>query len=280
MAIVAVSVILAHWLSVRLVLGAPGPGRSIRQSFVATTAGPSRLALVVLALWAALPSTGFPVEVSRSIGQVLSAALVVLLGWSATRALGVAAGLYLRRFRLDAEDNLLARKHVTQVRVLKRAGDILIGLVTVAAALMSFPSVRAYGVSLFASAGAAGLVVGLAARPLLTNLIAGVQIAVTQPIRLEDTVVVEGERGWVEEITSTYVVVRLWAECPPRAAQAPRGGERPNSRFPSGANVSPDRLDLLGLQDVAPRRHVALPVRHRIEEAVALVVRELPEIEG
>ena len=108
------------------------------------------------------------------------------------------------------DDNLLARKHVTQVRVLKRAGEVLIALVTAAAALMTFASVRVYGLSLFASAGAASLVVGLAARPLLTNLIAGVQIAVTQPIRLEDAVIVEGEWGWVEEITSTYVVVGLW----------------------------------------------------------------------
>jgi small-conductance mechanosensitive channel len=75
---------------------------------------------------------------------------------------------------------------------------------------MTFPSVQAYGLSLFASAGAASVVVGLAARPLLTNLIAGLQIAVTQPIRLEDAVLLEGEWGWIEEITTTYVVVRLW----------------------------------------------------------------------
>jgi small-conductance mechanosensitive channel len=75
---------------------------------------------------------------------------------------------------------------------------------------MTFPSVRQYGVSLFASAGVAGLVVGLALRPLLTNLLAGVQLAITQPIRIEDAVVVEGESGWIEEITATYVVVRIW----------------------------------------------------------------------
>ena len=75
---------------------------------------------------------------------------------------------------------------------------------------MTFEPVRQYGVSLFASAGVAGLVVGLAARPVLSNLIAGIQLAVTQPIRIEDAVVVENESGRVEEITSTYVVVRLW----------------------------------------------------------------------
>jgi small-conductance mechanosensitive channel len=75
---------------------------------------------------------------------------------------------------------------------------------------MSFDSVRQYGVSLFASAGVAGLAVGLAAKPLLGNLIAGVQIALTQPIRIDDAVVVENEWGWIEEFTSTYVVIRLW----------------------------------------------------------------------
>jgi small-conductance mechanosensitive channel len=70
--------------------------------------------------------------------------------------------------------------------------------------------VRQYGVSLFASAGVAGIIAGLAARPVLSNLFAGVQLAVTQPIRLEDAVTVENEYGWIEEITSTYVVIRLW----------------------------------------------------------------------
>ncbi len=212
LAAAATVALLAHWLSLRLVLRVPMPGRArgFLQTFVATTTGPSRLAVVVLALWAALPSTDFPAAASRGIGQVLLVGLIVLVGWSAMRAIEVAAALHLRRFRLDVDDNLLARKHVTQVHVLRRAGGILIALVTAAAALMSVDSVRAYGVGLFASAGAASLVVGLAARPLLTNLIAGVQIAVTQPIRLEDAVIVEGEWGWVEEIASTYVVVRLW----------------------------------------------------------------------
>jgi len=116
----------------------------------------------------------------------------------------------LRRFHTESEDNLLARKHVTQMRILQRVAKTILVIFTAAAALMSFDSVRQYGVSLFASAGAAGLVVGLAARPVLSNLLAGIQIAMTQPIRVEDQVVVEGETGSVETITSTYVVVRLW----------------------------------------------------------------------
>src|SRR5262249_52756260 len=102
------------------------------------------------------------------------------------------------------------RKHLTQVRVFKRVIDTLIIIMAVSAALMTFESVRQYGVSLFASAGAAGPLVGLAARPLLRHLIAGVQIAITQPIRIEDAVIIENEWGWIEDIASTYVVIRLW----------------------------------------------------------------------
>jgi small-conductance mechanosensitive channel len=122
----------------------------------------------------------------------------------------MAAARYMQRFRLDTNENLLARKHVTQVRVFKRVIHTLIVIIAVSMALMTFESVRQYGVSLFASAGAAGLIVGLAARPLLSNLIAGVQIAVTQPIRIDDAVIIENEWGWIEDIASTYVVVRLW----------------------------------------------------------------------
>ena len=125
-------------------------------------------------------------------------------------ALHIAADLYLRRFRLDIDDNLLARKHNTQVRVLARTIDVLLVMLTLSAALMTFPAVRQYGVSLFASAGVAGIVAGLAARPVLSNLMAGVQLAMTQPIRLYDAVIVENEYGTIEEITSTYVVVKLW----------------------------------------------------------------------
>jgi small-conductance mechanosensitive channel len=99
---------------------------------------------------------------------------------------------------------------MTQVRVLTRVMDTMLVLLTAAAALMTFEPVRQYGLSLFASAGIAGLIVGLAARPVLSNLIAGVQLAVTQPIRIDDAVVIEKEWGRVEEITSTYVVIRLW----------------------------------------------------------------------
>jgi small-conductance mechanosensitive channel len=172
--------------------------------------GLTRLALLVVAVVIVLPVAPLDPEFKYVVVRLLLVAIVVLIGWAAITALHVAADVYLRRYRLDAEDNLLARKHNTQIRVLLRTIDGLIVLITVGAALMSFQTVRQYGVSLFASAGVAGIVAGLAARPVLSNLIAGVQLAMTQPIRIEDAVIVENEYGNIEEITSTYVVVRLW----------------------------------------------------------------------
>jgi small-conductance mechanosensitive channel len=158
----------------------------------------------------AIPVAPFDPETAALLARLLLIAVICLIGWASVTALHIAGDLYLRRFRTDVADNLLARKHNTQVQVLMRTADVLIGLITLAAALMTFPAVRQYGYSLFASAGVAGIVAGLAARPVLSNLFAGVQLAMTQPIRIDDAVIVEGEWGSIEEITSTYVVVRLW----------------------------------------------------------------------
>ena len=189
------------------------PPRKVRtffELFVENTTGPSRLAYVIFLVGAALPSVSYTLATTLTIAHGLLVAFVFLIGWTLVRTMDIFASLYLGRLRTDTDNNLSARKQLTQVNILKRASAILIGVVTVGVALMTFDQVRQYGISLFASAGAASLVVGLAARPLLTNLIAGVQIAITQPIRLEDAVIVEGEWGWIEEISSTYVVVRLW----------------------------------------------------------------------
>jgi len=180
------------------------------RTFLTATMPLTRLALLVIALFAVLPALPIHPDVEVVIAKVLLLATIVLIGWAAVTAVDMAADLYLLRFRLDVADNFLARKHLTQVRVLTRSVDTVIIIATIGAALMTFDAVRHYGVSLFASAGIAGLIAGLAARPLLSNLFAGIQIAVTQPIRIDDSVLVEGDFGRVEEITSTYVVIRLW----------------------------------------------------------------------
>jgi len=172
--------------------------------------GVTRLALLIVAMIIAIPVAPFDPNTAEWLARLLLIAVIGLIGWTAMTALNIAADLYLRQFHIDSEDNLMARKHLTQVRVLTRTADVLVVTVTFAAALMTFEPVRQYGVSLFASAGVAGIVVGLAARPVLSNLFAGVQLAMTQPIRIDDSVVIENEWGSIEEITATYVVVRLW----------------------------------------------------------------------
>ncbi len=179
-------------------------------SFVVQMRGLTRLAILIRAMIIAVPVAPIEPRTQALLAILLLMAIIGLVGWAILTALHIGATIYLRRFRLDAEDNLLARKHNTQVRVLLRTADILVLIVTVGIMLMTVPAVRQYGVSLLTSAGVAGLVAGLAARPVLSNLFAGVQIAMAQPIRLEDAVIVEGEYGNIEEITSTYVVVRLW----------------------------------------------------------------------
>ena len=174
------------------------------------THGPLRLAFVMLSLRIAAVWAPLPDPAGALLARFLQVALIVLVGWMVMTAVNIAADVYLRRFRIDVEDNLLARKHVTQVRVFKNALRTLVVVLTTAAALMSFEQVREFGISLMASAGIAGLIVGLAARPLFSSLIAGVQIAMTQPFRLDDAVLVENEMGFIEEINATYVVIRLW----------------------------------------------------------------------
>jgi small-conductance mechanosensitive channel len=156
---------------------------------------PTRLGVVVVGLGVLLQNLPYRGGIFVLIEWGLLFGFVIFIGWSAIAVVNTAADLYLRRVPLESEDSVLTRKHLTQVRLLRRIVVIVIGFLTFSAVLMTIPSVRQYGVSLFASAGVAGLAVGLAARPVLSNLIAGVQIAITQPIRLGDSVLVEGESG-------------------------------------------------------------------------------------
>lgn len=209
--VLAVVIALAlHRLVRRLLRSLLAKHAPVAASIFGRMRGLTLLALLVLAIFVTIPLTRVDHESAVVMARVMAIALICLIGWAVIAGLDIAADLYLLRFRIDVEDNLLARKHITQVRVLLRTLDALVMLFTIGAALMTFDAVRQYGVSLFASAGVAGIVAGLAARPVLSNLIAGIQIAMTQPIRIEDAVIVEKEFGSIEEITSTYVVVRLW----------------------------------------------------------------------
>src|SRR5690606_10268036 len=138
--------------------------------------------------------------------------VLLVLAWLALRASRALERRVLREYPVDVADNLLARRIQTQARVISRVAQGAVILVALALALMTFPAVRELGTTLLASAGLVGLVAGIAARPVFGNLIAGLQIALAQPIRLDDVVIVAGEWGRVEEINSTNVVVRIWDE--------------------------------------------------------------------
>jgi small-conductance mechanosensitive channel len=210
LAMAALIALAVHWIGVRLLRPLLGERHPFWSALLHATKGPTRLALLVMALAIAMPSASFDPEISDLLTKTLSIATIVLIGWIAITAGHLAGDLYLARVRGEGVDVLVARKHMTQVRILRQVVDTVIVVLTVSSALMTFEAVRQYGVSLFASAGVAGLVAGLAARPMLSNLIAGLQIATTQPIRLDDEVVVENQWGRVEEINSTYVVLGLW----------------------------------------------------------------------
>ena len=204
-----VALAIYRWLT-RWLIRLAGRRSPFLQRLLQRGQGPASVFVVIFALGAALPAARFSFPVTIALGRALLVAFILNVGWAAAIAIDISITIYLRRFRTDVEDNLLARKHVTQMRILQRVATTLLAIVTIASALMTFESVRQYGISLFASAGAAGIILGLAARPVLGNLLAGIQIAMTQPIRVEDQVVVEGELGWIETITSTYVVIRIW----------------------------------------------------------------------
>jgi small-conductance mechanosensitive channel len=140
-------------------------------------------------------------------GRVL---MILAAGWGCAMIVDWRLRVALSRADIKVADNLGARKIATRINVLRRVAVVVIAVVTVSVALLAIPSARAVGLSLFASAGVAGLVIGIAARPVLANMIAGLQVAFTQPIRIDDAVVVEGEWGWIEEIGLFYVTVRIW----------------------------------------------------------------------
>jgi small-conductance mechanosensitive channel len=180
------------------------------RSLVSRTRGPARLTAVVLALVGATAIAPFTRAQSASLQHILLLFVIALIASTAWTVLNIWLSLYVRRFKHDAVDDFLARKHVTQTHILQRVAGFLIWLTAISAGLMTFDSVRQYGISLLASAGAAGIIVGLALQPVLKNLLAGIQIAITQPIKIGDSLIVEEEFGTVEDITATYVVVRTW----------------------------------------------------------------------
>ena len=198
---------LLYALLKRFVKDRPG---SLQHVLIEKTKSPARYVFPLIALIFALPLTPMPAPAIPYIGRALNLSLIAAVGWAFIVAIQVVGSLLTFRYAIDTEDNLNARRVRTQTLVIQRIAVVMIVVITAAAMLMTFPNARQLGTSIFASAGVAGLVVGMAARSTFAGIIAGLQVALTQPIRIEDSVVVEGEWGWIEEIETTYVVVRLW----------------------------------------------------------------------
>lgn len=169
-----------------------------------------RRALPLLALILGAPALSVSPALAELVRNGTSLLLIAVVASILVQIVNAVAEFVLQQHRLDVSNNLQARAIHTQVLVLKKVGLTVIGIFTLASMLMVFDSVRQFGASILASAGIAGIVIGFAAQRSIATLLAGFQIALTQPIRVDDVVIVENEWGRIEDITLTYVVVRVW----------------------------------------------------------------------
>jgi small-conductance mechanosensitive channel len=147
---------------------------------------------------------------AMKINHIIGLLLIVSISWLLIKMVYVLEDYITSSYAVDTKDNLKARKIHTQFRVLKRLVVIVISIIGLALILMTFPRIRQIGTTILASAGIIGIVIGFAAQKTIGTFIAGMQIAFTQPIRVDDVVIVENEWGRIEEITLTYVVVKIW----------------------------------------------------------------------
>ncbi len=214
-AIVLVGAVLlalaVHWAVFQLVQRVmPTHLAVLRRILIDRVKGPTRIILPLIALFAALPVLPAGGAGRDALDRVTEMGFIALAGWLSLIFLAVLEDVVTLHYRITEGDNLRARQIQTQSQLFRRIAATIIIVCTAGLMLMTFPSIRHLGVSLFASAGVAGIVIGMAARPALSNMIAGFQIALTEPIRLDDVVIVEGEWGRVEEIGTTFVVIRIW----------------------------------------------------------------------
>ncbi|WP_304999933.1 mechanosensitive ion channel family protein [Georgenia sp. SYP-B2076] len=177
---------------------------------------PLRVILVIVGAWTGLVlatpvAAGIREPTWRALAQHgLLMALIAAITWLAAGLLRVMEDTALARIRAAGDPTSHARRIQTQAQVLRRVGVAVIVVLGIAAILLTFPGMRAAGASILASAGILSVVAGLAAQTTLGNVFAGLQLALTDAIRVDDVVIVQGQFGHVEEITLTYVVVRLW----------------------------------------------------------------------
>ena len=177
---------------------------------IARLGRPTFWLVIGIALAASGPGLDLPRYWETIWQRALGLLMPAVFGWMLLAALTAYRDISEVRFDISAADNLRARRRRTRISILHRIGVFVLVMLTVMMMLMSIPSVRTIGVTLAASAGVAGLAIGAAAQPALKNVIAGIQMAFTEPIRIDDVVIIDGEWGRIEDIRLTYVVVRIW----------------------------------------------------------------------
>lgn len=177
---------------------------------IARIARPTRWILIAVAIGFAQRSLPLGSWALALWQQATGFVLPGLVGWLAIAVIHALSDISIAKSDISVADNLQARRRRTRITILTRIAIFLAIFLTICMMLLSIPGVRSVGVTLMASAGLAGLAVGAAAQPALKNLIAGVQLAFTEPIRIDDVVIVDGEWGRIEDIRLTFVVIRIW----------------------------------------------------------------------
>src|SRR6267378_38694 len=211
-------IIALLWLAFRAVLAvekrmnqwAERTGSVVGKVIIPIAGHTLRLAVPLLGVILLLPLLRLPENWTWAIDKGFGILLIVAFSVLIIRGVNAVQSALMSRHRLDAPDNLSARKIFTQVSVIRKIIVTAVVIIATGSILMMFDPVRQFGTSILASAGIAGIVIGFAAQKTLGNVLAGIQIALTQPLLIDDIVVVDGEFGQIEEITLTYVTVRTW----------------------------------------------------------------------
>ena len=214
--LIAVAVLVAlalHWLAVRILCRLVSRSKTpLDDPFVQRARSPLRWLMIALALAFVRPSLTLGQRGHAIWEQAMAIIVPGLLGWLVIAMIRAMEDVVVMRADISVADNLRARRKRTRTTILSKIATLGVIFITICLMLFSIPAVRAVGVTLMASAGLAALAVGAAAQPLLKNVIAGIQLAFTEPIRLDDVVIIEGEWGRIEEIHLTFVVVAIWDE--------------------------------------------------------------------
>jgi small-conductance mechanosensitive channel len=203
--------LVVYWILIKVVKRILSKTRTIVDDLIVKYCRRPFLALILtLSIHLAMPLIQLAPVVLAVVNQVLSILLILSIAFLIIRLTYVVEAFVLTQYDLSVSDNLKARAIHTQIKILKRIIYAIVIVLAFATILMTFPKVRQLGTSILASAGIVGIIVGFAAQRSIATLLAGIQVAITQPIRLDDVVVIEDEWGRIEEIALTYVVVRIW----------------------------------------------------------------------